>query len=360
VNRNIVDIALNDTGKGFYMKPGVIPEKAGVSRFVTIMRGCDNFCTYCVVPYVRGREESRPPQDIIEEIESLVSAGVSEVTLLGQNVNSYGKKEGLCTFPQLLERVADIEGLERIRFVTSHPKDLSDELVSAFDRIGRLCNHIHLPVQSGSDRILSRMHRRYTRADYIEKLARLRAVRPDIAVTTDIIVGFPGETDDDFSKTIDLIEQVRFDTLFAFAYSDRPMAPASGYPGKVDESTKSARLGRVFSVQRQITRDIFAAQEGRVFQVLVEGISKKEVHASTGGNSIQMTGRTSENRIVNFDLPAGMQSNSRAGNGRIPDAWIGKIVPVKITGGCANSLSGVLVAGPNSFGEEKEGKAHVA
>ncbi|NOY68761.1 MAG: tRNA (N6-isopentenyl adenosine(37)-C2)-methylthiotransferase MiaB [Deltaproteobacteria bacterium] len=359
-SRKIVDIDLESIGFITGEAPEISGGISGVSRYVTIMRGCDNFCTYCVVPYVRGREESRTPEDIIKEITSYVKTGVCEVTLLGQNVNSYGKKEGLCSFPHLLERVAGISGLSRIRFVTSHPKDLSDDLINAFGRIDKLCNHIHLPVQSGSDRILSGMHRRYTRDDYMKKLDKLRNVRPDVAVTTDIIVGFPGETDDDFRQTLDLIDRAGFDTLFAFAYSDRPEAPASEYPEKVDDKTKSKRLGELFSCQKEITRKVYSRQTGKIFPVLVEGISKKEVHNLNNGKTVQITGRTPENRIVNFDVPGDSEHNVHNRHGGIPGDLVGKTLLVRITKACSNSLSGELLTGVSLGDGENEGEAHAA
>jgi tRNA-2-methylthio-N6-dimethylallyladenosine synthase len=189
-----------------------------VSKFVTIMRGCDNYCAYCVVPFVRGRETSREPESIIREIRVLVENGVKEVTLLGQNVNSYGKKQSLCTFPELLLRINEIEGLLRIRFTTSHPKDLSSDLITAFRDLDKLCPHIHLPVQSGSNRILECMNRKYTIEQYLDKVAKLRDTCNGIAITSDMIVGFPGETEADFEKTLELIKTVEFDGLFAFQY----------------------------------------------------------------------------------------------------------------------------------------------
>ena len=252
VRCRIVDVRLSETidADG----PVVGPASDGqVSAFVTIMRGCDNYCTYCVVPHVRGREASRHPDRIIEEIRMRVEQGVREVTLLGQNVNSYGNKEGLCSFAELLARVDDVGGLNRIRFTTSHPKDLSDDLIRTFGRLEKLCHHIHLPVQSGDDGILKRMNRKYTRNTYLEKIAGLRAACPDIAITSDFIVGFPGETDRQFQATLDLIETVRYDGLFAFMYSDRPSAPATAFSGKVAESIKKERLQALLNLQEKIT-----------------------------------------------------------------------------------------------------------
>ncbi|MGD9351246.1 MAG: tRNA (N6-isopentenyl adenosine(37)-C2)-methylthiotransferase MiaB, partial [Desulfobacterales bacterium] len=220
-----------------------------VSKFVTIMRGCDNYCAYCVVPFVRGRETSRQPESIIREIKALVDNGVKEVTLLGQNVNSYGKNQNLCTFAELLTRINEIEGLLRIRFTTSHPKDLGTDLISSFKEISKLCSHIHLPVQSGSNRILKRMNRKYTREQYLDKVAELRDTCPQIAITSDIIVGFPGESETDFNQTLKLVEAVEFDGLFAFQYSDRPPAPAAKLPDKIETSIISNRLQVILASQ---------------------------------------------------------------------------------------------------------------
>ncbi len=310
--------------------------QSGVSDYVTIMRGCDNFCTYCVVPYVRGREVSRTPDDIVSEIRARVALGMKEVTLLGQNVNSYGLKEGLCSFVALLETVNRIDGLKRIRFVTSHPKDLSLELIQTFTRLDKLCHHIHLPVQSGSDRVLKRMNRRYTVADYLDKIRRLREAVPDIAVTTDIIVGFPSETASDFEQTLELIRQVEFDSLFAFAYSDRPDAPARRFPGKVPVDEKNRRLQELFAVQEHISRQKQAALVGRTLGVLVEGESKRQQKLDGPehpNRCAELSGRSSGNRIVNFSCPAGCGLDIRN--------LKGQIIPVKIEKAFANSLWGV-------------------
>jgi len=273
-----------------------------VTRFVTIMQGCDNFCSYCVVPYVRGREASRSPDKIIDEIRALVENGVREVTLLGQNVNSYGKKQGLCTFPQLLRRVNEIEGLLRVRFTTSHPKDLSEELILAFSDLDKLCKHIHLPVQSGSNRILEMMNRKYTRELYLEKVKKLRTICPGIAITSDIIVGFPGETNHDFEGTLELIKKVEFDGLFAFKYSDRPNATAVRLPDKISEQEKKARLQKVLDLQDYYTTRKNEALVGSLENILVEGPSKKQKGIDFQRRQVetQWSGRTSTNKIVNF------------------------------------------------------------
>lgn len=296
-----------------------------VSRFVTIMRGCDNFCSYCIVPYVRGREESRDPDAIVQEVRNIVERGAREVTLLGQNVNSYGKKEGLCDFPELLRRVSAIEGLARIRFATSHPKDLSEGLVEAYRDLPKLCNHIHLPVQSGSNAVLKKMNRKYTREEYMDRIARLRAVRPDIALSSDMIVGFPGESESDFQETLDLVRTVGFSGIFAFKYSDRPNAPAVGYEGKVSEEEKSRRLDELLALENEISETFNRLYAGRTEEVLVEG--RRE-----GKGGAQWTGRTSCNRVVNFTVTGG----DPEGN------LVGKLVPVYIEVGLPHSLRGVL------------------
>lgn len=306
-----------------------------VSRYVTIMQGCDNFCAYCVVPHVRGPERSRPPERILAEIRVCVAEGAREVVLLGQNVNSYGAKEGWGPFPRLLARVNEIEGLRRIRFTTSHPKDLTDELASAFGRLDKLCPHIHLPVQSGSDRVLERMNRRYTRGHYLDKVARLRDSFPGIAITTDLIVGFPGETLEDFEATLRLLEEVRFDGVFAFMYSDRPNVPAAGFSPKVPSQEKRRRLQALLRLQEGITAGIHRALVGTRQEVLVEGPGRPI--RSLGGKEgvTRWTGRTPGNKIVHFEFGGPP--------GRIPQP--GDEVVVRITQAHAHSLSGVSEEG---------------
>jgi len=274
----------------------------GVTGFVTIMRGCDNYCTYCVVPYVRGRETSRRPENIISEIKSFVKKGLREVTLLGQNVNSYGLNGGKCSFPELLQKINNIDGLQRIRFATSHPKDLSDELIFALRDLEKLCNHMHLPVQSGSNKILEKMNRKYSRELYLKKVDKLRTACPDIAITTDIITGFPGETESDFQQTLDLIKTVEFDSLFGFIYSDRPNAIATGFSDKISEKEKRNRLNQILDLQKKYSKKKNMAMIGKTELILVEGLSKMQkkgdmLHGSTG---FQWSGRTSTNKIVNF------------------------------------------------------------
>ncbi|KPJ78394.1 MAG: hypothetical protein AMJ54_04055 [Deltaproteobacteria bacterium SG8_13] len=336
--RRWVDVALSD-GIDAFEAPAAPVGSQAITRFVTIMQGCDNYCTYCVVPYVRGSEASRSPERIIEEIEHLVAGGVREVTLLGQNVNSYGRKEGHCSFPELLSRVNAIEHLYRIRFTTSHPKDLSKDLCRSFRDLEKLCKHIHLPVQSGSNRVLKRMNRKYTHEQYCEKIEQLRAFCPGIAISSDFITGFPGETESDFEETLDLIRKVRFDSLFAFQYSDRPNARAARFGDKVGEEEKSRRLQALLQLQEQITLKKHRDLVGSVQEVLVEGLRHKvaaggqPVAAVDGNPHGQWTGRTSTNRIVHFERTAQSTSSTRA--------FTGKLVRVTIQKAHAHSLWGV-------------------
>ena len=333
-----LDLAV-PSGNGDAPEPDSAPVRSdgAVSRFITIMRGCDNFCAYCVVPHVRGREASRRPEAVLSEVRAAVAAGVREITLLGQNVNSYGAKEGLPPFAELLARVNAVEGLARIRFTTSHPKDLTPALIGAFGRLGKLCPHIHLPVQSGSDRILDRMNRRYTRTRYLDIVSKLRDSCPQIAVTTDMIVGFPGETRADFEATLDLMRQVQFDSLFAFIYSDRPQAPATLLPGKIPFAEKRERLQELLRLQDVITRSKNAALVGTVQEVMAEGVSKRQTTRG-GGSAPQWTGRTAGNKVVNFTSGAGPEGS----DGIRP----GRMVPVLIERVLAHSLRGVHVVQP--------------
>lgn len=349
----IVDLASAKKTDLFAPLPGNRPDNS-VSRFVTIMRGCDNFCTYCVVPHVRGREVSRHPEHIIEEIRGLVQSGLKEVTLLGQNVNSYGKKEGLCSFPELLSRVNKIEGLLRIRFTTSHPKDFDSDLINAIKTNEKVCDHIHLPVQSGSDRILKRMNRKYTRELYLDKIKKLRDTCPGIAITSDIIVGFPGETDTDFNETIELMRTVEFDGLFAFVYSDRPNAPAAQFKNKVSERQKRNRLQTLLELQENFTKMRNQQLVGSTQPILVEGISKKQTSGSPDGPNpiVQWTGRTSTNKIVNFYH----NDNSQRG----ADIFPGKIVHAKIEKAYAHSLRGKPVEVESPAGGLKGEESYAA
>ncbi len=347
--RRIVDIEMPQDASPaqLYNKPYY--GNGSTCGFVTIMRGCDNFCTYCVVPHVRGRETSRQPEQIIEEIEALVTSGLREVTLLGQNVNSYGKKEGLPSFPELLSRVNEIQGLSRIRFTTSHPKDLSESLVEAFGNIKKLCNHIHLPVQSGSNYVLKRMNRKYTREQYLKKIDALRNICPDIAITSDIIVGFPGEKKANFEETLDLIKTIEFDGLFAFAYSDRPNAPASNFDGKIDDAEKKERLQDVLDLQEHYTRKKNQELVGSTQKILVEGNSKKQVTLDELNKTQvrQWTGRTPTNKIVNF-----LQNNS---NDAVQGLLTGKTIKIIIEKAFSHSLWGIPInAPPPSLGNKGE------
>jgi len=276
------------------------PSTFQFSKFVTIMQGCNNYCTYCVVPYTRGREMSRKAKDILEEVKTLVEAGVREVTLLGQNVNSYGRTNAVAgdgepySFSDLLKEVSNIDGLARLRFTTSNPKDLTDDLVRSFRDVKNLCPQFHLPVQSGSDRILGRMNRKYTAAEYLEKVKKLHEYIPDIALTTDIIVGFPGESDDDFQQTMNLLEAVRFHGSFSFKYSDRPGTRASLFDDKVDEGVKSERLAVFQKRQDEISLLRNSEYVGLVKSVLIEECSDNGAK-----------GRTDTNHIVHFPDCAG-------------------------------------------------------
>jgi tRNA-2-methylthio-N6-dimethylallyladenosine synthase len=264
-----------------------------VTALVSIMQGCDNFCSFCVVPFVRGREVSRPSKDVLDEIRALSARGIKEVTLLGQNVNSYGSRgSGEIGFVRLLEEVQGVPGIERIRFTTSHPRDLSPGLIRSFGRLSKLCEHIHLPLQSGSNRILKSMNRGYTREEYWAKILELRGVCPEISITTDMIVGFPGEEEADFQSTLEMIEKVQFDEFFSFRYSDRPGTRASFFADKVSEGIKQRRLMELQASQKEITRRKNKGWEGREVEVLVEGESRVKRE--------ERTGRTRTNRIVNF------------------------------------------------------------
>lgn len=287
---------------------------------VTIMQGCNNYCTYCIVPYVRGRERSRAADEIIREIQSLVASGCREVVLLGQNVNSYGY--GLnpkIRFSDLLYRIAAETDVCRVRFTTSHPKDLTDDLMRCFAELPRLCRHLHLPFQAGSDKILRLMNRGYTASEYLDKISRLRDICPDIGISADVMVGFPGETEKDFMDTMQLVERVEFDNLFSFRYSDRPYAKSSSLPDKVDEATKSRRLTELQSFQAAVTLAKNLKEVGHLREVLVEGAGK--------ASGSQLSGRTSQNRIVNFEGPKEL---------------IGEMIYVKIIAGFSHSLKGEL------------------
>lgn len=300
-----------------------IPEGLPVRRqspykaYITIMYGCNNFCSYCIVPYVRGRERSRRVDDILREADSLVSSGVHEIMLLGQNVNSYGQdsSEGV-SFARLLHKVSET-GISRIRFMTSHPKDLSDELINEMAVNSAVAPHLHLPVQSGSDRILKDMNRRYTRAHYLDKVSRLRKAIPHIGLTTDLITAFPGETEDDFRQTLSLVEEVRYDSAYTFIFSPRKGTKATLMPGVLSPDTASERIERLIALQEKITGEILSGMAGTTVSVLVEGASRR--------NPKQLTGKCGRNISVNFTGDP---------------ADIGKFIPVHITGAGSNTLRG--------------------
>jgi tRNA-2-methylthio-N6-dimethylallyladenosine synthase len=306
------------------LQPPVAPLAAGyfrgrVTAFLSIMEGCNNFCTYCVVPHTRGREASRSPDHIVEEAKYLISEGIKEITLLGQNVNSYSFGQAGEGFPSLLRRLSALPGLLRIRFTTSHPKDLSEELIRCFQELPNLCSHIHLPFQSGSDRILKRMNRGYTREQYLGRVEILRQGVPGIAITSDVMVGFPGETEEDFQETLGLIEKIQFDNLYSFKYSDRHGTAASRMRDKVADAEKGRRLALLQEFQRTITMKKNKGLVGSEQAVLVEDRSKK---------GHQLSGRSEANKVINF--------SSKICN-------IGKIVNVMVTGYTAISLLGETV-----------------
>lgn len=276
-----------------------IERKFAFKSGINIMFGCNNFCSYCIVPYVRGRERSREPKDIIREIEALVKDGVVEVMLLGQNVNSYGKNlENPMSFAQLLQEIEKIEGLQRIRFMTSHPKDLSDELIEVMKKSKKICRHLHLPLQSGSSRILSAMNRRYDKEKYVELALKIRKEIPDIALTTDIIVGFPGETDEDVDDTIDVIKKVQYENAFTFIYSKRTGTPAAAMENQVPEDIVKRNFDRVLSTVQEMARERVSLLEGKTMSALVEEMNEHDQSL--------VTGRLSNNIIVHFPGDASM------------------------------------------------------
>ena len=302
-----------------------LPEarQVGATAFVSTMEGCSKYCTFCVVPYTRGEEVSRPLDDVVAEVAGLAERGVREINLLGQNVNAYrGPMHGggHADLALLIRYVAAIDGVDRIRFTTSHPVEFSDSLIEAFADVPELANYLHLPVQSGSDRILSMMKRGHTALEYKQKIRKLRQARPDISLSSDFIVGFPGETDHDFGQTMQLIEDIRFDQSFSFIYSARPGTPAAGFPDDVPMEVKKARLQRLQARINEFAAGISEAMVGSVEKVLVEGPSKKDEHV--------MAGKTENNRTVNF--PASPR-------------LIGQMVEVEITEALANSLRGRMV-----------------
>ncbi len=288
--------------------------------FVNVMYGCDNYCTYCIVPYVRGNERSRTPEKILDDIHNLADQGYKEIMLLGQNVNSYGAGLDIdINFSQLLNKIKNISGIERIRFMTSHPKDLSEELIEVFKDKKAICNHIHLPVQAGSDRILKLMNRKYDKARYLSLVEQIRAVSPDIAITTDIIVGFPSETEEEFQETLDLVEKVQYDSAFTFMYSKRSGTKAAEMGCHISKEVKKERLARLLELQNAITANKNKAMEGKIVRVLVEGKREK-----TG----QYFGKTECFKLVNFESEEDV---------------VGKFVDLKVARALNNSLAGQLL-----------------
>lgn len=295
-DRTVIDI-WKDTDKIVEDLP--VERKYPFKSGVNIMFGCNNFCSYCIVPYVRGRERSRKPEEIIAEIKRLVADGVVEIMLLGQNVNSYGKNlEEPMTFAQLLRKANQIEGLKRIRFMTSHPKDLSEELIDAMRDCEKVCLHLHLPLQSGSSRILKLMNRRYTKEQYLDLVDRIRAKVPDISLTTDIIVGFPGETEEDFLETLDVVRRVRYDSAFTFQYSRRTGTPAAAMEDQIPADVVKDRFDRLLAEVQEISREVTARHLHTVQEVLVESINEQDASL--------VTGRMSNNTLVHFPGDASM------------------------------------------------------
>ena len=319
-HKRVVDISFPEIEK-FDALPE--PRAEGPKAFVSIMEGCSKYCTFCVVPYTRGEEISRPLQDVIDEISALAAQGVREINLLGQNVNAYrGEMDDgeIAEFSLLLHYVAAVEGIDRIRFTTSHPAEFTDDIIEAFAEIPALVNHLHLPVQSGSDNVLAQMKRGYTRAEYLEIMDKMKAVRPNISLSSDFIIGFPGETEQEFEETMSLIEQVGFDFSYSFVYSARPGTPAAELTDDTPEDVKKERLKILKARLDEMTMDVSNSMVDTVQTVLVEGVSKK--------NPLQVTGRTENNRVVNFTAHPRLA---------------GQFVDVMITEALPNSLRGRLV-----------------
>jgi tRNA-2-methylthio-N6-dimethylallyladenosine synthase len=324
---SVVDISFPEIEK-FDRLPE--PRADGPTAFVSIMEGCSKYCTFCVVPYTRGEEVSRPVDDVLLEIAQLASQGVREVNLLGQNVNAFRGPNfdgSICTFAELLELVASINGIDRIRYTTSHPVEFTDDIIEAYAQIPELVDHLHLPVQSGSDRILNMMKRGHTAIEYKSKIRKLRKIRPNLSMSSDFIIGFPGESDEDFTATMDLIQAMDFDMSFSFIYSARPGTPAADLPDDVSEETKKLRLQLL---QQRINQQALRIASGMLNteqRILVEGPSKK--------NPMELTGRTENNRVVNFEGQPSM---------------IGKFIDVKITSVFANSLRGEVLRTEEEMG----------
>ncbi|MGM9425699.1 tRNA (N6-isopentenyl adenosine(37)-C2)-methylthiotransferase MiaB [Hydrogenophaga sp. MI9] len=324
LNQPQVDISFPEIEKFDHLPPARVE---GASAFVSIMEGCSKYCSYCVVPYTRGEEVSRPFEDVLVEIAGLADQGVREVNLLGQNVNAYrgkmGETEEIADFALLLEYVAEIPGIERIRYTTSHPNEFTPRLIEAYAKIPKLVSHLHLPVQHGSDRILMAMKRGYTAMEYKSTIRKLRAIRPDLSLSSDFIVGFPGETEEDFQKMMKLITDVGYDASFSFIFSPRPGTPAANLPDDTPHEVKLQRLQHLQAVLEENVRRISASREGTVQRILVEGPSRK--------NAAELMGRTECNRIVNFD---GGPNSARL---------VGQMVDVKITQSLPHSLRGEVL-----------------
>jgi len=320
-----VDISFPEIEKFDHLPP---PRVDGASAFVSIMEGCSKYCSFCVVPYTRGEEVSRPLDDVLSEVADLAGQGVKEVTLLGQNVNAYRAHDidAEIDFATLLEYIAEIPGIERIRYTTSHPKEVTQRLIDVYARLPKLVNHLHLPVQSGSDRVLAAMKRGYTVLEYKSIVRRLRQVRPGISVSSDFIVGFPGESEEDFEQTMRLIDDVGFDSSFSFVYSKRPGTPAADLPDETSQQIKLGRLARLQAVVNANAAQISAAMVGSMQRVLVEGPSKK----GSKENTSELMGRTENNRIVNFS------------GGPHSAALLGQMLQVRIAGALPHSLRGEL------------------
>lgn len=316
-----VDISFPEIEKFDHMPP---PRVEGPTAFISIMEGCSKYCSFCVVPYTRGEEVSRPLDDVLIEVADLAGQGVKEVTLLGQNVNAY--RADANDFATLLEYVSEIPGLERIRYTTSHPKEFAPRLIELYGRLPKLVSHVHLPVQSGSDRVLAAMKRGYTVLEYKSIVRRLRQLRPDISISSDFIVGFPGESEDDFEQTMRLIDQIGFDASFSFVYSKRPGTPAADLPDDTPHAVKLARLARLQAAVTKNAQIIAAAMVGSVQRVLVEGPSRK----AGSGDACELMGRTENNRIVNF--AAGPNATR----------LVGAMLDVRITHALPHSLRGEL------------------
>lgn len=335
-----VDVELLDR-KGYTFAQPEAPSDGRVTSFITVMKGCNKFCSFCIVPTTRGREVSKPATDVVAEVRALVAAGVREVTLLGQNVNSYGKdRREEVDFAGLIDAVAAVDGLERIRFTTSHPMDCSDALIDTFGRQPKLMPFFHLPIQSGSERVLRMMRRRTVIADYEERIARLRAGRPDLAMTTDIIVGFPGETEQDFELTMDLLRRVRFSTIFSFAYSPRPGTAASRIEDDVPKAEKKRRLTALQALQAEITAQWMASYAGQTVEVLFEGPStahaageQSQSFVARVGRPPQLMGRTPQNTKVNVETEDFYALRD----------WPGRLATVEIESVGRNSLNGRLL-----------------